>query len=457
MAREPRGFAPVSTYAGGCSRLAGGHRATYRWLTVGAPTIARRYPSFVRALLGAAAIGTALSSCGNDKSAPSEGGAGDAGDAGTEAGPAEDDGGACQPFSDAAEPPLLAQLDLDGGVPLDQLPFALAVARCDYFNHCSPMAAYELNECVNALSQGTELWISWSYVECSVTPPGYACGGGYTFSYPNPALAPGVDAGFPAYDPNQEAACLRALQAQSCHGTDLWYDIPDCPASLPWAPSGAALSGGDDGGSADADVDSAADGGAIGADSVLKPCKAASDCAGLEAGLASGPYCVDGYCYSSLCGDFLPAPDGGCLSFVESGEPCDSDPPRLGNGVSATPWHAWPTKLCASGLTCQGLSTDGGLGTCATPGDVGAPCSESATISGCALGLICQCGACRIPPSHGACASGACEIGVAYCDIKSNTCMPVELIGGDCTDAFVQCAPNLTCDPTTNTCQPPMP
>jgi hypothetical protein len=167
------------------------------------------------------------------------------------------------------------------------------------------MAAYELNECVNALSQGTGLWISWSNVECGVTPSGYACGGEYTFSFLNPALAPGVDAGLPAYDPNQEAACLRALEAQSCHGSDLWSDIPDCPGSLPFPPW-AALLGGDDGGPADADS-AAADGSTIGADLVLKPCKAAGDCAGLEAGLASGPYCVDGYCYSSPCGDFLPA------------------------------------------------------------------------------------------------------------------------------------------------------
>ena len=121
-----------------------------------------------------------------------------------------------------------------------------------------------------------------------------------------------------------------------------------------------------------------------------------------------------------------------------------SDPPTfLAHAIKATPTGMWPTKICAPGLTCRGLSNDGTLGVCATPEDVGGPCVQSAVINGCLLGLVCQCGACQLPPTRGPCFSGSCLMGVAYCDPKSRTCLPVKTAGGDCTLAGSECAPNL--------------
>jgi len=241
----------------------------------------------------------------------------------------------------------------------------------------------------------------------------------------SPPLA--VEAGIVAYDPNQEAACLQALRAQNCHGDDLWYNIPHCVGSF--------VCVADAGGGDSSFTDSAQpDGGAscpdflLGAPS-LPTCATNSDCTS-DASPPAGPYCVDGYCYSTSCGDLWGA-KAECPPFVNSGQPCDSDPPKLGNLVQSTPSGPTATNTCAPGLTCRGASTDGGLGKCAIPQEIGAPCSEGAHISGCAVGLVCQCGACRIPPRQGPCVAGNCELGVAYCDFRVNTCLPVHAIGGD--------------------------
>ena len=355
--------------------------------------------------------GVALVACGGDVAASTgdarEGGADAGGGGGTTADARADaNGGTCPSSSDAAEPPVLAQVDLDGGVPLGELPFAEALALCSYLGRCSPMAAYELNECITALSQSD----SWTYVECAPKNPDfgvYTCGSLDTISTRWSTLLAAADAGLVKYDPHAEAACLQALQAQPCHGGDLWWNVPSCSA----APA-------------------------------LQSCATSADCAG-DASPPAGPYCVAGYCYSTPCGDFP-----GCLPFVDVGQPCDSDPPRLGS--SSGPGD----HPCAPGLTCRDAPGDGGLGTCTTPEDVGGPCSEHAAISGCALGLICQCGACRIPPSEGPCALNTCKVGVAYCDTPSNTCVPVRQMGDTCTGGSPACAPNLVCDTTTNTCEP---
>jgi len=400
----------------------------------------------------AAAMATAASSCGSHNN-PDAAFESEADDAGSEASTPKRDGSVCQPSSDEAEPQLLAQVVLDGGVPLAQVPFAVAVARCNYFSRCSPMAAYEVDECITAFSQSD----TWNDVGCA-NPAGYDCAAG-TISgtqpnpaYPNTALLQAVEAGLLEYDPNEEAACLRALQAQACHGFDLWYNIPHCTGSF-FCLSDAGAAGP---GSVDATV---VDGGSSCADFVLSgsplsACTTDSDCAG-DAGAPSDPYCVDDYCFSRPCGELLGGPDGGCPSFVNSGQRCDSEAPTLGRSDEPTPWGAVATETCAPGLACRGLSADGGLGTCAKPEDIGGSCSENAAVSGCALGLICQCGACRMPPTRGPCASGACEVGVAFCDIESDMCLPVQPLGGDCSAGFQACAPNLNCDSTTNTCQPP--
>lgn len=333
-----------------------------------------------------------------------------------------------------------AYVGLDGGVPLAQVGFALAVARCEYWRRCTPLAAYVVEECVDSLSR-TGIWNFSVYVG-----GGSSLGETVTYAFPNAALFQAVSDGIVNYDPDEENACLQALQTQGCHGGSLWEVAPSCVRAFTCASNegvdaqvggGAALDGG---------ADCLAALGAGGA--VLLPCSTSADCAGATS--PGGAYCVDGYCAPGPCGDA----DFGC-AFVDAGQPCDSDPPFLGNGVYATPWKTWPTKMCSPGLTCGGLTSDGGLGVCATPQDIHGPCAQEAAITGCAVGLVCQCGRCQMPPSQGSCVSGMCKAGVAYCDLTSNTCLPVKQSGGDCSAAGMQsCAPSLSCDNNTATCEP---
>jgi hypothetical protein len=407
-------------------------------------------PFFVASLLGCSA---GAWSCGSGGNRPPEPDA--AADASADTSLNDAETSSCGPSDDALEPDVPAQLDLEGGVPLDQVSFATAVAHCTYWNRCLPMAAYVQSECIAFVSQSG----AWTYVECgpfmAPNETGYLCQGlgfyytRYGAEYPGAALRAAVDAGVVTYDPDAEAACLRALQAQGCHGPDFFYDIPDCTHVF----SCAQGAGTTDAAATDAGATCAN----LGLSASFLPmarCVVDSDCAA-DAAPPAGPYCVSGYCVSSPCDALLQGRDGGCQPLVDAGQPCDSDPPWLGRTLNGTPWGTEPTKTCAAGLTCRGVSADGGLGTCAVPQEIGGPCLAGAAVQGCALGLVCQCGVCRMPPAQGPCVAGACLVGVAYCDLQSQTCRAVRPVGGDCTAASLACAPNLTCDSTTNTCQPP--
>jgi len=347
------------------------------------------------------------------------------------------DGGACATLLDVAEPPPIVQVDLDGGVPLQQSALAEAIVYCNYLSRCSAMATYMVNECIMALSQND----SWTYSECDPRPPAFAdyeCTSVQNIHAHRATLLAEVEAGLVTYDPIAEAACLSAQQEEPCSGVSPWFKGAPCATVF----SCAADPG--DAGVRDAGaMDGAGCTNLRTSQPALESCTTASDCADASA----GPYCVRGYCYDAPCGDHF-----GCLRFVGEGAPCDSNPPTLGNVTS-------PGNLrCAPGLTCRGAPGDGGVGTCATPQDVAGPCLMGTAISGCALGLICQCGKCQIPPSEGTCAVNTCKPGVAYCDPKTNTCVPVQAAGADCTAEMAQaCAPNLVCDATTNMCESPMP
>jgi hypothetical protein len=380
----------------------------------------------------------AFSSCGGKH----PGSRADAGDASgvvqLEAG--VEGGLACQPSSGAAEPNVPVFVTFDGGVPLDQVAYALAVARCNYFRRCSPLAPYVVSECIEALSRTVD-WPTWNF-------DGYYELG---YGFPSAALFQAVDAGLVRYDPNQESACLQALQAQSCHGFDLWENIPACAATFTCPPDAEADDGGSSGGVV---VDGGAACSAVSETwmttpgETLLPCSGASDC--VEAAWPGGPYCVDGYCSPGPFGDssYCATAEGVACEFVDAGQPCNAE------GVMGS-YRRWGaglvTKFCPPGLTCSGVTNDGGLGVCSTPQDIGGPCTEDAATTGCLVGLTCQCGICQIPPSQGPCASGSCQIGVAYCDVKSNTCKPVAQIGDNCTVAH--CSPSLECDSTV-TCEP---
>ena len=239
-----------------------------------------------------------------------------------------------------------------------------------------------------------------------------------------------VAAGIVRYDAQREAQCIAALLAQGCAGDQLIEAIPDCTGILscpPPADGGAA-----DGGSTCAQFVPSEVG-------VWRTCATDGDCAGETS--PQGPDCVGGICAPTRCGITI----GGCTSFVAAGEPCASSALSLVNNVVT------PTGMCAPGLVCQGVPGDGGLGTCVVPADVGGSCVDNTS---CKAGLACACGTCEIPPSTGPCVNGLCQVGVAACANRNNTCQPVRGEGESCTvDPPNGCAPGLLCNGTV--CAPP--
>jgi hypothetical protein len=388
---------------------------------------------------GLAALAVALPACG--------GGSSTTHDAGADA-VAPSDG--CAP-SDAGEPQVPpAHVSYDGGVPIDRLAGALAVARCNYLAKCHSLAPYVAAECIDQMTQGSD----WIFTESCTLDAGVTnCAWNMLENtFPGPALFEAIAAGRVTYDPQRESACLEALQAEGCTATVLVENLPAC-AGVFSCVAGVGDAGAPDGGTPSGSA-SASDGGT--ACSALFPslgavpsCTTTNDCN--NGSVTGAPFCVDGYCATDSCGDFEPI---ACTSFVGAGQACDANPPNP-SGFG----EAGRTRFCSPGLICQGLSGNGdggvgGLGVCAAPQDIGGPCVEGAQITGCLSGLACECGVCRLPPSSGSCASGLCEVGVAYCDLTSNTCRPVVQVGGACLNVATPCAPNLRCDSTTNTCRP---
>ncbi len=379
------------------------------------------------------------------------------GDAITEAGPVEPDVGPCtqapQEAGEQAEPP--PEVDLDGGVPLTQAALATAIVQCEYWSRCSSLAAYELHQCIDSLTQTG----GWTYGECTPEALDNATGAQclvVTFSaslegiaFPGPRLIAAVEAGIVAYDPTQEAACLRAQQGQPCNGSSPTSIISACAAAL----SCASAAGSGDAGAPGTDAaPSCADFAFV--QTTLTPCLTASDCVGVaDAGGLSGPYCMSGYCRSAPCDQALLAPDGSCLALVDVGQPCDSDAPRIGGTTLTSPLGHAATRTCGSGLTCRGLQSDGGLGICSAPQEVGGSCVSPTVVSGCALGLVCRCGACQVPPAQGSCVNDSCRFGVAYCD-TTGVCQPARGIGQDCSEGAQMCRTGLACDSGSKTCQP---
>jgi len=410
----------------------------------------RRYTAGVSLFI--MAVGCTATSCGGRTARPRADGGNTDGDAPSEGG--MDGSVACLPSAQTAEADASALIILDGGVPLDRVALSLAVARCKYWGRCSPLAAYVVGQCIDAVSQAG----SWHFTNCTERGMGnrQCVALAIEFPFPSARVFQAVREGLVRYDPQQESACLQMLLAQSCHGADLWENIPACASTFTCTQNAEAADGG-------SSVGDAVDGGTICSTllepwvttpgETLLPCSAASDCA--EAVWPGGPYCVDGYCAPGLLGDsnYCRFADGVRCEFVDSGEPCDSDAPFLGSAMFATLWGASPTKICSPGLTCRGLTSDGGLGVCSTAQGVGGPCTQDAAITGCGIGLVCQCGICQIPPSRGPCAAGSCQAGVAYCDLVSNTCIPTKQLDGDCTDGPQACPPSLECS-SANTCEP---
>src|ERR1019366_7378380 len=343
---------------------------------------------------------------------------------------------ACWSTPDAIEPEVPGFVPFEGGVPLKQVAHALAVARCTYWARCFPVAPYVLDECINALSEAQ----SWNIVTC---PRNDVCvGARIGIGFPSAALFQAVEAGLVNYDPERESACLQALQVQGCHGSDVWEGIAPCGNVFTCAVDAGT-------GSDEADGGGTADGGGPCSGLFLGPtlenarpaCSGTGDCTAAKP--PAGPYCVDGYCAPSPCGD-----DYFSCPTADLGQPCDAYPVIFGSS-RAMPGGGMPTRSCTPGLLCTGLSKTG-PGICAYPQDIGGTCQQDTAITGCGVGLTCQCGTCQLPPDHGPCVSDTCLVGAAFCENKSNTCIPVRQLGEDCSDGQV-CAPNLDCN--SDTCE----
>jgi hypothetical protein len=327
-------------------------------------------------------------------------------------------------------------LDFDGGVPIEELAHAYAVAACHYWQRCSPLAAYVVDECIEAMTE-TRSWHMSSF-----KANGSSSTDGFTSSIPSSAIIDAVREGRAHYDPEQELACLRSIESQACHGLNIWDFIPACKAAFTCV----------------ADAGPPADGGVFCSSTPeiyrepLPSCTSASDCAGVAP--PGGPYCVQGYCVLGACSDSYWSD----CPTAEAGQPCDSDPPLLGDFVFPTPSGAKPSAICSGGLTCAGLTDTGGLGVCAAPADLGGPCIEGAAGTGCALGLVCPHGVCEYPPSSGACESGWCRVGVAICLGVQPTCVPLASVGevcdpGNAAGGSARCLPSLSCDVDTHMCR----
>ena len=380
-------------------------------------------------VVGAAALaGPSCSSdtAGSGRSRDASG----AGQDGGGAGPDASDAAPCPAAGSLTAEPAPRQVTLDGGVPIGQLAGALAVARCNYVSRCFALSAYVANECVDALAT-SESWVY--YEDCSTDPIiGYFCvSSGLYYGYPSADLLQAVGAGTIQYDARKAAQCIAALLAQGCGGETLLEQIPACAGVF-------ACSSGADGGVAPTDG-GAADGGSACAQLLpptnqpVPPCATDQDCVGVTANQQQGPYCVAGFCAPSPCGI---AAD--CPSYAAAGGPCNTNALSPLNGLLPTT----PGGTCAPGLSCHVQTTDGGLGTCVIPQDVGGVCTDG---TNCMPGLACACGTCEIPPTTGPCVNGLCEVGVAYCDPGTNVCRPVRPYGASCSDAFDSCAAGLWC------------
>ena len=108
---------------------------------------------------------------------------------------------------------------------------------------------------------------------------------------------------------------------------------------------------------------------------------------------------------------------------------------------------------CVTGSLCKGFSfakTGSTSGVCAPIGEIGAPCSASAQVTGCGDGLRCNAGTCADKPTSGPCTSNDdCKDGVAFCN-PSSQCQPLIANGGTCQSSD-QCASHA-CDPSSGQC-----
>jgi hypothetical protein len=397
----------------------------------------RRSPPFFRLLVS----GILLLGCPIRPPVASDaGGPSDAGQS-TDAGPAAD---ASQP-ADAGEPqdagptcdglpvgvePAWMEWSFDGGIPLDQVVRATAVVQCSYWSRCTPLAPYVLEQCAESIAQHSV----YSLDACTAQ----GCAGvGYDYPdvFPNEALLQRIDAGLVGYDPQQELSCLEGAQAAPCTGNPIFFTAPCAHAFYVLADAGSA-------GALCWPFECGLDGGFPAIPSI--PCQSDGDCT--ADGGQETPVCYAGACVESDCGSFEDF-DGTCPAFVAEGQPCDSDPPFLGQAPYELPGGGTPVAVCQPGLTCRGLNPDGGMmGVCAQAHDVGEPCLESGN-SGCLIGLVCACGICRIPPAQGSCFSESCQTGVAFCD-TSDMCMSDPGSGEACGQTIngnIVCAAGLQC------------
>ncbi len=346
---------------------------------------------------------------------------------------------------------------VDGGVPIEAFPQALAARVCADVAQCLPLSAYEVASCEQEVLQ------TGMFCDPKAFPgsTGLACIGVDAIY-----VIDEFQSGRLGYDPATAAACLGS-PFEGCEGPVPW-DVRLCANAVHGlVPDGGACflsnecSGGEQcqgpcgastctprlaGGLAtcdyfrgcDADAGLACNGEgycvlALPVDGGM--CDTVADCPpGLVCGGGAGgtPLGLGQTCHPlsppvSSCTSDLDC-DFGLSMYCADGGTCEL--PRIVDGGACT------GAGCAPGLVCRGYWSvalaDGGVdlhsGACGPASDLGGPCVEPpspAPSQDCAFGLACSCGLCAPAPQSGACGPGS-SCGVGYvCDLTANSCQPM--------------------------------
>jgi len=398
----------------------------------------------------------ALAACGS-RAPATDGGV----DAGNDAGPSGclslDAGAPSGPFD-------ISAFLVDGGVPIEVFPQALAARVCADIEKCLPLSTYEVASCEQEVLQTGNF--------CNLaSAPGLTSG--TCISLVAIYFPEELQAGRLIYDPATAASCLSSA-FEGCYGplpsdqmlcqNAIHGLVPDggncfeynecrvgeqCPGPCggdicePRADGGLATCDFIQHCNVDAGLACNAEGycvPAVPADGGL--CDTVADCppglvcgGGAGGGLGAGNWTCNPLAppVSSCKGDL--DCDYGLSMYCADGGTCEL--PRIADG------GACAGSGCAPNLVCRGswsvFLPDGGVeihpGTCGPASDVGGPCIEPqspAESPDCAYGLVCSCGGCAPAPESGPCGPNA-SCGIDYfCDVGGCEPLAIGGLGPNC-------------------------
>ncbi|MCL2448203.1 MAG: hypothetical protein FWD17_04590, partial [Polyangiaceae bacterium] len=349
----------------------------------------------------------ALVSCGSKSGAERRDGI----DGGTEGG--TDASGVFQCPSDAGVEPPLPQFVVDGGVGIGEYVHAMAIARCNYFSRCAGLAAYVVNECVEALTT----YDSWTYWNCPSTSDnnGLVVCGGQEYNQNSATLVRAAQAGTIQYDSARAGQCVAALLAEGCGDRFPVEYIADCVGVFTCATGADPASGG----AADGNAPDVADGGAAGGG-------AAADATTVDATTVDATT-VDATTVDATTegdaanGDVADAPDGD-LADGDEADGDASDAPDDGPVDGGVVDGAAAGSTAAGGGAAAGGLTGGG----AAPAVCAALPWYGAVLPTCASDADCAAGYCV----GGFCSPSQCYLS----DQRFTGCTAYAKVGQPCVD-----------------------